>query len=48
LKGATLDDIRCTRAAQPIIWVNVSGRGDVELIRSIGQIFAFICSRWKT
>ncbi len=39
LKAATLDDIRCTRAAQPIIWVNVSGRGDVELIRSIGDIF---------
>jgi magnesium transporter len=39
LKAATLDDIRCTRAAQPIIWVNITGRGDVELIRSIGDIF---------
>ncbi len=39
MPAATLEDIRRTRSEQPITWVNVSGRGDVELIRHIGDIF---------
>lgn len=39
MSGATLDDIRRTRADHPITWVNISGRGDAELIRHVGTIF---------
>jgi magnesium transporter len=39
MSAAALEDIRRIRSEQPITWVNVSGRGDVELIRRIGDIF---------
>lgn len=39
MSKVSLDDVRRVRQEQPITWVNVSGRGDAELIRQVGQIF---------
>jgi magnesium transporter len=39
LSDVTVDEIRRVRNEQKITWVNVSGRGDADLIRKIGEIF---------
>lgn len=39
LSGVTVEDVQRVRSEQDVIWVNVSGRGDADLIRTIGDTF---------
>lgn len=38
-KAASLDDVRQLRGQYPVVWVNVDGLGDAQLILDLGDIF---------
>ena len=40
LASASVEDIKALRARQPLVWVNVDGLGDAQVLRALGELFA--------
>lgn len=39
LRGIGIEDVKALRARHPLVWVNVDGLGDAQVVRALGELF---------